>query len=125
MSIAGSQQKIGGAAIYARYQRHRFALPILLLLAAICLGAGLGLREPTPPDEPRFVLAARHMVDSGDWLVPRRGREFYAEKPPVFMWLQVMAHTLVQDWRVAFLLPSLVAALGTLWLTWDLATRLW
>ncbi|ANB18752.1 ArnT family glycosyltransferase [Dokdonella koreensis] len=98
---------------------------LLVVLAASSLGAGLGLREPSPPDEPRFVLAARHMVESGDWLVPQRGREFYAEKPPVFMWLQAAAYTLTGNWRVAFLLPSWLAALATLGLTWDLARRLW
>lgn len=65
------------------------------------------------------------MVESGSWLVPHRGQEFYAEKPPVFMWLQAAAYTVVGNWRVAFLLPSLAAALATLWLTWDLARRLW
>lgn len=103
----------------------RAALPWLLLLAALALAAGLGLRDPSPPDEPRFALAARHMVDSGDWLVPQRGREFYAEKPPVFMWLQASAYALVRDWRIAFLLPSLLAALATLWLAADLTSRLW
>lgn len=97
----------------------------LLLLAVLALGAGLGLRDPSPPDEPRFALAAQHMVESGDWLVPRRGREFYAEKPPVFMWLQAASYTIVRDWRIAFLLPSLLAALATLWLTADIAARLW
>ena len=29
------------------------------------------------------------------------------------------------NWRVAFLLPSLLAALGTLWCVVDLGTRLW
>ncbi len=97
----------------------------LLLLASIALGAGLGLRDPSPPDEPRFVLAARHMIESGDWLVPHRGREFYAEKPPVFMWMQAASFAFVGDWRVAFLLPSLLAGLATLWLTADMAKRLW
>lgn len=96
-----------------------------LVLAALVLSAGLGLRDPSPPDEPRFALAARHMVESGDWLLPMRGREVYAEKPPVFMWLQAAAYAVVRDWRIAFLLPSLLAAVGTLWLTWDLAARLW
>jgi 4-amino-4-deoxy-L-arabinose transferase-like glycosyltransferase len=96
-----------------------------LLFAVLTLAAGLGLRDPSPPDEPRFVLAAQHMVESGDWLVPMRGREVYAEKPPVFMWLQAASYLVVRDWRVAFLLPSLLAALGTLWLVWDLAARLW
>ena len=97
----------------------------LLLLAAIALGAGIGLRDPSPPDEPRFVLAAQHMVESGQWMIPHRGIEPYAHKPAPFMWLQALAYTVVGNWRIAFLLPSLLAALGTLWLTSDLATRLW
>ncbi|MBJ6978453.1 glycosyltransferase family 39 protein [Luteimonas sp. MC1895] len=101
----------------------RLLLPALLVLLA--LAAGIGLREPSPPDEPRFVLAAKTMVEGGDWLVPRRGREFYAEKPPVFMWMQAASWTLLRDWRVAFLLPSLLAALATLWLVQDAAWRLW
>ncbi|MCF5955982.1 ArnT family glycosyltransferase, partial [Xanthomonas perforans] len=47
------------------------------------------------------------------------------EKPPVFMWLQAATYELVPHWPVAFLLPSLLAALATLWLTWDIARRLW
>lgn len=97
----------------------------LLILATVALGAGLGLRDPSPPDEPRFALAAKQMVESGQWLLPQRGSELYAHKPPMFMWLQAAAYSLVGNWRVAFLLPSLLAALGTLWLTWDLARRLW
>lgn len=99
--------------------------PALLCLAALSLAAGLGLRDPSPPDEPRFVLAAQHMVASGDWLVPHRGSEFYAEKPPLFMWLQALCYTVVGNWRIAFLLPSWLAAIATLWLTFDLARRLW
>jgi len=107
---------------YLRSPRSKWWLPLLVVLS---LAAGMGLRDPSPPDEPRFVLAAQHMVASGDWLVPHRGREFYAEKPPVFMWLLASAQRVMQDWRIAFLLPSLLAGLATLWLTWDLAARLW
>ena len=35
------------------------------------------------------------------------------------------AFALVRDWRIAFLLPSLLAALATLWLLQDLGRRLW
>ena len=97
----------------------------LILLAALSLAAGLGLREPSPPDEPRFVLAAQDMVSSGQWLFPHRGRELYAEKPPVFMWTQAAAYEVTGNWKVAFLLPSLLAALITLWLVHDLSARLW
>ena len=97
----------------------------LILLAALSLAAGLGLREPSPPDEPRFVLAAQDMVTSGQWLFPHRGRELYAEKPPVFMWTQAATYEVTGNWKVAFLLPSLLAALITLWLVHDLSARLW
>lgn len=100
-------------------------MPVLLALVALSLMAGIGLRQPMPADEPRFVLSAQAMVESGDWLFPRRGSELYAEKPPVFMWMQAGSYLLVRDWRLAFLLPSLLAALSTLWLSGDLARRLW
>lgn len=102
-----------------------FPLALVATLIVVALAAGLGLREPMPPDEPRFVLAAHHMVDSGDWLFPHRGRELYGEKPPMFMWFVAAAYTVVGDWQVAFLLPSLLAALLTLVLTWDIGRRLW
>ncbi|MFT3756391.1 MAG: glycosyltransferase family 39 protein [Pseudoxanthomonas sp.] len=97
----------------------------LLLFAVLALAAGIGLREPTPPDEPRFVLAAKHMVESGQWLFPQRGSELYAEKPPTFMWLQAATYEVVRNWRIAFLLPSLLSALMVLWLVHDLGRRLW
>ncbi len=95
------------------------------IVAVLVLGAGLGLRDPWPADEPRFALVARQMVESGQWLFPHRGSELYPDKPPLFMWLQAAAYTVLRDWRIAFLLPSLLAALGTLWCVVDLGRRLW
>ncbi len=106
-------------------RRNPLLFVALLALLVISLIAGLGMRQPSPPDEPRFVLAARTMVETGQWLLPHRGSELYAEKPPVFMWMQAAAYKVVGTWEVAFLLPSLLAALLTLWLTWDLSRRLW
>ena len=95
------------------------------LVALLVLGAGLGLRDPWPADEPRFALAAKQMVESGQWLFPMRGGELYPDKPPLFMWLQALAYEVLGSWRVAFLLPSLLASLGTLWCVVDLGARLW
>lgn len=95
------------------------------IVAVLVLGAGLGLRDPWPADEPRFALVAKQMWDSGQWLFPHRGNELYPDKPPLLMWLQAAAYALLRDWRVAFLLPSLLAALGTLWCVVDLGRRLW
>lgn len=98
---------------------------MLALVALLMLGAGLGQRDPWPSDEPRFALVAKHMVESGDWLFPRRGTELYADKPPLLMWAQAAIHQLTGEWRIAFLLPSLLAALGTLGCVYDLGRRLW
>ena len=96
-----------------------------LLLALFVLGAGIGLRDPWPSDEPRFALVAKQMVASGDWLFPHRGSELYPDKPPMLMWLEATCYLLTGSWRMAFLLPSLLAGLLTLGLTWDLGRRLW
>ena len=101
------------------------AIAWLLLLALIVLGAGIGLRDPWPADEPRFALIARDMVESGQWFFPRVAGVLYADKPPVFFWLIASFYWLTDSLRVAFLLPSLLAALGTLWLVYDLGVRLW
>lgn len=111
-------------ALHAHTSRRR-AGHIAVVLALLAILAGIGLRDPSPPDEPRFALAARTMVETGDWLVPRRGIEPYAEKPPVFMWMQAASLTVVRDARIAFLLPSALAALATLLLAWRTAAWLW
>jgi 4-amino-4-deoxy-L-arabinose transferase-like glycosyltransferase len=95
------------------------------LFALLILATGLGLRDPWPADEPRFALVAKQMVESGDWLFPHRGSELYSDKPPLFMWMQAALLALTGQMRIAFLLPSLLAALGTLWCVTDLGARLW
>ena len=96
---------------------------ILATVVVLCLG--LGLRYPWPADEPRFAQIAREMVESGQWLFPTRGGEFYPDKPPVFMWLSAAFFALIGHIKVSFLLPSILAAVGTLLLVHDLAKRLW
>jgi len=97
----------------------------LLLLGALLFAPGLGLRDPWPADEPRFALIARDMVDTGRWLIPEVGGDLYQDKPPVFFWAIATAYLATGTLRLAFLLPSLLAGLGTLWLVYDLGRRLW
>lgn len=103
----------------------RRAFALLMLFALVFLALGIGLRDPWPADEPRFALAAKQMVQSGDWLFPHRGTQLYADKPPLFMWMQAAGFEVLRSWRIAFLLPSLLAGLLTLALTYDLGRRLW
>lgn len=97
----------------------------LMALALLVLGAGIGLRDPWPADEPRFALVAKEMIDSGQWFFPMRGGEIYPDKPPMFMWAIALFYWLTGSIRLSFLLPSMLAGMGTLALTWDMARRLW
>ncbi|WP_170113343.1 ArnT family glycosyltransferase [Ahniella affigens] len=99
------------------------ALLWLLALTTLVVGAGIGLRDPWPADEPRFTLVARTMVETGDYLFPQRGSQLYSDKPPVFMWLQALFYQISGSWRLAFMLPSLLSALATVGLCFDLARR--
>lgn len=105
--------------------RQRRELWWFLAIAFVVLAAGIGLRQPWPSDEPRFVLVAKQMWESGDWWFPHRGSELYPDKPPLYFWLLGAAYAVVRDWTWAFLLPSLLAAMATLAMTWDLGRRLW
>ena len=95
----------------------------LIGLALVMMGAGLGLRDPWPADEPRFALVARDMLNSGDWLIPRVGGDLYADKPPVFFWLMAASMALTGSMRLGFLLPSLLAGVGSVVLVYDLLRR--
>ncbi|MFM4876092.1 ArnT family glycosyltransferase [Aeromonas caviae] len=108
-----------------RYLLNQSSFGWLLLIALVVLGAGLGLRDPWPADEPRFALIAKEMVESGQWLFPMRGGEIYPDKPPMFMWGIAIGYLLTGSIKVAFLLPSLLAGLLTITLVWDMGRRLW
>lgn len=95
------------------------------VLAFFMLAAGYGLREPWPSDEPRFVLVAKQMVESGNYLFPHRGIQLYPDKPPVFFWILAACYHLTGSWRWSFLLPSLISGMTVLYLAYDAARRLW
>jgi 4-amino-4-deoxy-L-arabinose transferase-like glycosyltransferase len=92
-------------------------------LALLLIGAGLGLRDPWPADEPRFALVAQDMLRSGDWLIPRVGGDLYPDKPPLFFWLMAAAMAVTGSVRLGFLVPSLLSGIGTTLLVYDLLRR--
>jgi len=96
----------------------------LLGLGLVLMGAGIGLRDPWPADEPRFAVIAQDMLRSSDWLIPRVGGDTYADKPPFFFWLMAASMAATGSLRIGFLLPSLLAGLGTVILVYDLLRRL-
>lgn len=108
-----------------RQDFHWIDIILILTIGAIIIGAGIGLREPWPADEPRFAAIARDMVRSGEWFFPRIGGVYYPDKPSVFFWLMASFYQLTGSLRVSFLLPSLLASLGVLTLVYDTGRRLW
>ena len=96
----------------------------ILLAVLLLIASGYGLRDPWPADEPRFASLARDMVESGQWLFPRVGGDLYQDKPPAYFWLLATAYAVIGSVRWSFLLPSMLAATGTLVLVYSLATRL-
>src|SRR5688572_3494961 len=95
----------------------------LIGLGCLLIGAGLGLRDPWPPDEPRFALIARDMLATGDWLIPHVAGDLYTQKPPFFFWLLAASIGVTGSLRVGFLVPSLLAGVGTVLLVHDLLRR--
>lgn len=105
----------------------RLLAPRVLLVLASCLLflPGLGSRDLWNPDEPRYGEVAREMFETGDLLVPHLNGEVYTHKPPLMFW--AMAAASIPWDRVtesAVRLPSALAAIGSVWLLYGLARRL-
>jgi len=98
---------------------------LLLLLVAACLFfAGLGRLPLLDPDEGRNAEVAREMLASGDWVTPHYDTLPYLDKPAVFFWLVAGSFRTfgVSEWAARF--PSALMALGTMFLVWLLARRM-
>ena len=96
----------------------------LALAFVLIIGTGLGIRDPWPADEPRFAVVARDMVLTGEWLFPRVGGDLYQDKPPFFFWLLAVCYSLTGSLKLAFLIPSALAAAGVAFLVYDFGRRL-
>jgi 4-amino-4-deoxy-L-arabinose transferase-like glycosyltransferase len=115
----------GGEAAGIEPRQARRELLLLLFAALVIFGAGIGLRNPWPADEPRFALIARDMVETGRWFFPEVGAELYADKPPVFFWMIAAIYKLTGSLKIAFLMPSLLAAMIAIGAIYDLGRRWW
>lgn len=97
--------------------------PVLLWLLA-CLAVAsllafreLGTRPLLSPAEARYALVAREMVESGDWIQPHLNHVRYYEKPPLLYWAIAASYRLVGVSEIASRLPSALAYVGTVGVT--------
>jgi 4-amino-4-deoxy-L-arabinose transferase-like glycosyltransferase len=97
----------------------RICLFLLILAAAGLYLVGNGRVALWDRDEPRYAMASRWMLVSGDWVVPRMGWGLNPEiprtaKPPLIYWAQAAAMKLFGPTVLAARLPSSVAMILTL-----------
>src|SRR5688500_16905909 len=97
-----------------------------IALLAVLLAFGLlGSRGIWDPDEGRYTNVALNMLDSGDWLEPRRNDDVgHWTKPPLTYWAIAasVAASGQTPWRAR--LPAALSYLLCVWLVWRMARRL-
>jgi 4-amino-4-deoxy-L-arabinose transferase-like glycosyltransferase len=97
-------------------------IALLSLLLALAL---LGHRGIWDPDEGRYTNVALNMLDSGDWLNPRRNEEVgHWTKPPMTYWAIASSVAVFGPNPWAARLPSALAYLACVWLVWRMARRM-
>ena len=80
---------------------------------------------PICGEESRWAAAAREMIATGDWIVPRQQGALFAERPPLGSWaMALVGLARGQVDLVAIRLPSALATLGLVWLIYAYA-RTW
>ncbi len=98
---------------------------LLLALGTLLFSLNLGGYDIAAPDEPRYAHAAREMMRTGDYVVPRVNGETYLEKPPLLFWSMAAASWPVGDvTAVTARIPSIVSGLVTVVFTYALAYHL-
>jgi 4-amino-4-deoxy-L-arabinose transferase-like glycosyltransferase len=102
-----------------------------LVLAVLCLIIYVPGQKDLPVtdrDEGRFVQATRQMLESRDWIVVRFQDQLRAKKPAGIYWLQSASVSLlsspssIRAWP--YRVPSLLAAIGAVLITFALAQAL-
>jgi 4-amino-4-deoxy-L-arabinose transferase-like glycosyltransferase len=95
-----------------------------VLLAAVLAFSGLGARPLISPAEARYALVAREMLESGSWIQPHFNHARYYEKPPLTYWCVAASYRLFGFTEFASRLPSALAYVGTVLVTFLLAFEL-
>lgn len=109
----------------------RFPLRGLLVICLLLLVVGiasLGQRDVWAPDEPKYALVAKEMIETGQFLLPHVNGAPYPDKPPLLFWSIALVSLLVGGVGqpaavIPVLLGGLATLIGTARLTWVLSGR--
>ena len=105
--------------------RPAFHLFILALLACVLFFYNVGGWDLWNPDEPRYALVAKEMAEGGNWILPHLNHQVYPDKPPVFFWLIACAYKVAGTNSLAARLPSALAAIAGIMLTYVLGSKIY
>ena len=73
--------------------------------------------------EARYGEMVRLMVETNDWITPYFDYNVpFWGKPPLFIWMSALSFKAFGINEFAARLPSLLTSIGTLWLSWKLAS---
>ncbi len=108
----------------------RFPTYALLVLAVGAFLGGARSRELWSSREGRVAACAQGMLRGGDFLTPRMAAatDPRLQKPPLAYWLAAVCGLLIGGGKVTELaakLPSVLAAVGTVFLVFSLGRRAW
>jgi 4-amino-4-deoxy-L-arabinose transferase-like glycosyltransferase len=110
----------------SRYSPLRDVAAVVFVIVAVSFLFGARLnRLPIVGEESRWASAAREMLASGDWIVPRQQGQVFPERPPMTMWGMAVAGWLRGGVDpLAVRLPSVVAIVLTSLLVYGYARTL-
>ena len=96
------------------------SLAAILIVALVCFLPGFMSIAPLDGDEPGYAVAAREMVDTGDYASIRLQTENTIWRPRGAYWIQALVVTLAGGSPPLWVqrLPSLAAAVAAAMLTW-------
>ena len=97
---------------------------LLLLTALALILPNLGAPSLWDLDEGNNAEAAREMLDCGNWVVPTFNYQLRVDKPALLYWLQIGAYRLFGINELAARLPSALAALAAVAMTYELGRHL-
>jgi len=100
--------------------------PLLVVPVCVCILflVGLGRYDLRGADEPRVAGITAIMARSGDPIVPNLNGRPFLEKPPFYHWTAAPIFTLLGESTYSTRLPSALAAIGGVLLTFVLARRM-
>jgi len=96
----------------------------VVVAASVCFFPNLGQHSLWDVDEARNAECAREMWEAGDFLVPTFNFELRTDKPVLSYWAMMLSFACfgVSEWSAR--LPSALAAVGTVVLTWWLGRQI-